>query len=136
MPQPLAHHGVLQAATHLVCQAARRWLQRISGLSTFPNICHLDLSNNAIRSISNLSSLVALRKLVLTNNRIAKVEGLEGLLSLEHLLLQENMLQTLSSLNLPMLASLPCLSTVYLQNHDGKQVSLLRFLHNIHGRLA
>ena len=97
-------------------------MQSISGLDSFRNMRHLDLSNNAIHTISNISCLVALRKLVLSNNRIAAVQGLESLLSLEHLLLQGNCIQAMSSLNLDMLAALPCLATLYLQNPDGQQV--------------
>lgn len=97
-------------------------VQKIAGVASCTNLVQLDLSNNAIVTISGLSALAALSKLVLASNRITSVGGLEGLCSLKHLLLQDNKIGQTDSINLPMLAQLPSLQSLYLSNPGGRQV--------------
>lgn len=104
------------------CNARRLSVQRISGLDKCSNLRELELAGNSITDMSGLSCLTALKKLVLTSNRISAVTGLEHLASLEHLLLQGNQLQTMQSVNLPLLAQLPALCSLYLRNVDRTQV--------------
>lgn len=84
----------------------------------------LDLSGNLLTCISGLDALGHLQKLVLASNRICNVDGLQLLQKLEHLLLQANAISTVDSINLRQLSTLPRLSTLYLRNVDGSEVSL------------
>ncbi|DBA95009.1 hypothetical protein WJX77_008343 [Trebouxia sp. C0004] len=85
------------------------------------NLVEIDLSGNGLVRTTGLANLHHLQKLVLTSNHITELQDLTGLPALQHLLLQGNFLCTLQDVGLHMLAQLPQLQSLYLQNSDTSQ---------------
>ena len=73
-------------------------IKSIAGLSFFPNLEDLDLSDNQISDISDLSELRHLKKLRLKNNRIESIDALQTMQELQELDLSINMVQDISPL--------------------------------------
>jgi len=91
---------------------------RPTALQGCVNVTEINLSDNHIDRIQGFDKCLQLRRVILENNRVSKVEGLRELQSLETLLLQGNRIETIEDLNLPLLAELPNLKSLYLQNLD------------------
>ncbi|KAK9816890.1 hypothetical protein WJX72_006824 [[Myrmecia] bisecta] len=102
---------------------SRRGISKIGRLDHCINFVELDLSGNRLCRLSGLDQLQRLQKLVLTSNRLVCLDGLSALAALEHLLVQDNCLASLADLNLPQLASLPRLQSLYFQNPGGAQAN-------------
>lgn len=73
-------------------------ISRISDLTDFLVLQHLDLSSNSIAKIEGLTVLTQLTVLNLASNRITRIEGLERLHRLRKLILAHNQIKSLQGM--------------------------------------
>ena len=94
--------------------AASNKITRIEALSSFTDLCFLELGSNRIPAVEGLASQApTLRELWLGRNRVTQMAGLAPLTRLVRVSLQSNRLASMADL-----PPLPCLEELYL-SHNG-----------------
>ena len=97
---------------------SNKQLKSLQGVELCPNLTELNISNNLIHDIEAVAALTQLERLDLSHNQINRlIVGLGTLTELTHLHLEHNAISSMDELRV--LANLPKLKNLYLQNKKG-----------------